>query len=498
MLDVLRYTIFVKYSDLMVAVKQELSKAMVLHKVLWLHTIHAFCVMIFLFHGSEGGKTPLTIKDVEQRLLVSLQQDIPTLWTYKDAFRHRKELMLDQGLIDRSIRHLSRRNRLKQLFSLAEQGFNIDVSVIGGSVSRGQPFVQRGQGRRVYHYALKDWWNKIVQPITGSKMTIRDYSIGGVGSEYFANCLPVHLAKEYNTNLILWELSGNDVARYRGVVANVSQPLEQFLRNALRYRSQPEILLLNFFNGNDFLSKRGCHDLDMDGETPVAQYYDVTELSWTRSVCPYLMRDESGMAFEYLFSNDHFHPSIAAHAQMAYILIEHIRDQFVKSLLNGSSQKKINIKSTLPTPMFDQTYTGTPLCYSLLKVDDAEPLNTLRVVIVSSPKYSLSTYKSFVHRGDTLQGLQTKSENEIITFRFAVPSYAAVLPFKKLTVLSFAKSGDALSQLDSRPVISLQTSKYSALGTIEMIAARNVGPGEHQLRIWSKRGGFLILALMLS
>lgn len=455
-------------------------------------------VVILSCNEINSDNVPVTIKDVEQRLLTSLQQDVPSVWAYKDTFRHRKELMLDQGLIDRSKRHLSKRNRLKQLLSLAEQGFGIDVSVVGGSISRGQPFVQKGQGKRVYHNALKDWWNKVVQPITGSKMTIRDVSIGGVGSEYFANCLPVHLAKESNTNLILWELSGNDVARYSGVASNVSQPLEQFLRNTLRYRSQPEILLLNFFNGNDFLSKRGCHDLDMEGETPVAQYYDVTELSWTKSVCPYLMRDESGMAFEYLFSNDHYHPSIAAHAQMAYILIDHIRDQFVKAITSGTLQKNIPIKSTLPVPIFSQTYTGAPLCYSLLKVDKDEPLNTLQVDIVSSPKYSLSTYRSFVHRGDKLQGLQTKSANEIITFRFVIPSYAAVLPFKKLTVLSFARSGEAVSQLDKREAVPLQTNKYSSLGTTESAAASNIGPGEHQLRIWSKRGGFLVMALMLT
>ena len=440
---------------------------------------------------------PVTMKDVEQRLLTALQQDITSLWAYKDAFRNRKELMLDQGLIDRSKRHLSKGNRLKRLFNLAEQGFKIDVSVVGGSISRGQPFVQKGQGKRVYYHALEDWWNKVVQPITGSKMTTRDLSIGGVGSGYFANCLPVHLAKEANTNLILWELSGNDVARYRGLVANISQPLEQFLRNTLRYRSRPEILLLNFFNGNDFLSKRGCRDLDMEGETPVAQYYDITELSWTKSICPYLIRDQSGMAFEYLFSNDHYHPSIASHAQMAYILIEHIRDQFVKAITNRSLQKTLNIKDALPKPMFDQTYLGSPLCYSLLKVDDANPLNTLQVEVVSSPKYAFSTYRSFVHRGDKLQGLQTKSENEMITFRFVVPSYAGILPFKRLTILSFAKTGEAVSQLDSRPAIPLQTSKYSNLGTVETVPARNIGPGEHQLRIWSKKGGFIIMAMML-
>ena len=456
-----------------------------------------FCIMVLLSENTTGGKLHVTMKDVEQRLLSSLQQDITSIWAYKDAFRHRKELMLDQGLVDRSKRHLSKRNRLKRLFSLAEQGFNIDVSVVGGSISRGQPFVQRGSGKRVYHHALQDWWNKVVQPITGSAMRVRDFSIGGVGSEYFANCLPVHLAKEANTNLILWELSGNDVDRYRGIVPNISQPLEQFLRNTLRYRSQPEILLLNFFNGNDLLLKRGCRDLEMEGETPVAQYYDVTEISWTRSICPYLIRDQSGMAFEYLFSNDHYHPSIPAHAQMAYLLIEHIRDQFVKAISSGVLRNNLRMKTTLPPPMFTETYMGDPLCFSLLKVDDAEPLNTLQVHIVSSPKYTLSTYRSFVNRGDKLQGIQTKSENEIITFRFTVPSYASIMPFKRLTILSFTKSGNAVSQLDSRPAVPLLTNKYSTLGTLETTPARNVGPGEHQLRIWSKKGGFLIMALML-
>ena len=442
-------------------------------------------------------KIPLTEETVRQQLISSLQQDIPTIWAYKDLYRHRRELMLNQGLIDRAKRHVSRNNRLKRLFSLATQGFNVDVSVVGGSISRGQPFVQTGQGKRVYFNALQDWWNKVIRPVTGSKMFMKDLSIGGVGTDYFANCLPAHLPTESNTNLVLWELSGNDVGRYQRVGTNSSQPLEQFLRNTLRYRSQPAIILLNFFNGNDLLSKRGCRDLDFDGEGKVAYHYDVTELSWTRAVCPYLMRDQSGMAFEYLFSKDHRHPSIPAHAQMAYILIEHIRDQFIKALTYSNLENGVIVKSTLPLPMFEQTYIGAPLCYTLLKVDNSEPLNTLTVDIVSSPKYSLTTYRSFVHRGDRLQGMQTKSPGEMITFRFVVPSYAAILPFRKLAVLSFTKSGEAIAQLDNRSTVPLRTDKYATLGTIETIPARNIGPGEHQLRIWSKRGGFVIMALML-
>ena len=454
-------------------------------------------ILLEIVECTKPAKPVITMKMVEEKLLTALQQDIPEIWMYKNIYRHRKELMLDQGLIDRSKRYISKGNRLKRLFSIAEQGFNIDVSVVGGSISRGQPFVQKGLGKRVYFRALQDWWNKVVQPITGSSMTVRDLSIGGVGSDYFANCLPVHLPKEAKTNLVLWELSGNDVGRYEGVFKNASQPLEQFLRNTLRYRSQPEIILLNFFNGNDLMSKRGCRDLDMEGEIKVAKHYDVTELSWTKSICPYLIRDQSGMAFEYLFSKDHYHPSVPAHAQMAYILIEHIRDQFVKAITGGKLQSGVQVKSILPLPIFDQTYLGEPLCYTLLKVDESQPLNTLQLDIISSPKYSLTTYRSFVHRGDKLQGMQTKSENETIMFRFTVPSYAAIIPFKKLAILSFARSGEAVAQLDSRPATPLETSKYSAIGTVETIPARNIGPGEHQLRVWSKRGGFLIMALML-
>ena len=456
-----------------------------------------FWNLLLLVKFCASFAIPLTMNTVTVKLLAALQQDIPTIWAYKDIYRNRRALMLDQGLIDRAKRHISESNRLKNVFSLAEQGLNIDLSVVGGSISRGQPFVQKGLGKRVYFKALQDWWGKVVQPITGSKMIVRDLSIGGVGSEYFANCLPTHQSRESKTNLVLWELSGNDVDKYKQDETNSSQPLEQFLRNTLKYRTQPEILLLNFFNGHDFISKRGCHDLDSEGELEVAKHYDVTELSWSKAICPYLVRDQSGMAFEYLFAKDYYHPSVAAHAQMAYLLIEHIRDQFVYELSKGNLDHNVKIRNVLPYPIFDQTYTGVPLCYTLLKVDESEPLNTLQVNIISSPKYSFTTYRSFVNRGDKLQGLQTVSPNQLIKFRFVVPSYAALKPFKKLSLLSFTDSGEAMAQLDSRATVPLRTDQYSAIGGIETIPARNIGPGEHELRVWSKKGGFLILALML-
>ncbi len=454
-------------------------------------------LLVNLIRCTKAPQIPITDLTVKQQLISSLQQDIPGVWAYKDLFKDRRELMLDQGLINRATRYKSNGDRLRKIFDQALQGNDIEMAVIGGSISRGRPFAEKGLGKRVYSKALQDWWGKVIRPLTGSNLIVKDLSIGGVGSEYFANCLPSHLPKESNTNLILWELSGNDIERY-GNQNNSSQPLEQFLRNTLQYPSEPAIILLNFFNGREFLSKRGCHDLDSDGELAIAKHYDVTELSWSNSICNYLKSDESGMAFQYLFAKDLLHPGVPAHAQMAFILIDHIRNQFVDSL------SKINIASfrkssnNLPMPLFDQTYTGAPLCFTLLKIDEAEPLNTFHVDIISSPKYYLTTYKAFSNQRDKLQGMETNQPNQLITFRFAVPAYASIVPFKKLTVLSFTKSGEGIAQLDRRARVALRTDRYSPAGSTGIVAARNIGPGHHELKIWSRKGGFLILALMLS
>ena len=405
--------------------------------------------------------------------------------------------MLNQGLIDRSRRYISKGKRLWQVFRRGFKGLNVNVAVVGGSISKGQPFVQKGKGKRVYFHVLEDWWNKVVQPVTGSRMKMKDFAIGGIGSDYYANCLSTHLPKESDVNLVLWELSGNDFKRYTYQKIPPTQPLEQFVRNTLQYQSHPEVILLNFFNGDNFKSQRKCLDLDQQGERNISKHYDVTELSWTTAVCPFLQRDESGLAMKYLFSADGIHPSIPAHAQMAYILIDHIRDKFVKALSSKYFEKAVIPRAVLPLPLFKETYTGTPLCYTFIKVGRQASLNTLPLEVISSPSYKLATYRSFIHRQDILSGIETLRPNDLIRLRFNLPSYAAVKPFQRLSVLSFTKSGSALAQLDNRKVVPLRTNNFYNRGTIATVTANRIGPGEHELKIWSKEGGFLILALML-
>ena len=65
------------------------------------------------------------------------------------------------------------------------------------------------------------------------------------------------------------------------------------------------------------------------GADEVAKFYKITSLSWRNMVCPLLKREtftrNEIFTRKKLFAEDEFHPSILAHAQMAYIIIDYIR-----------------------------------------------------------------------------------------------------------------------------------------------------------------------------
>ena len=425
------------------------------------------------------------LNDPSIRLVDILQKDVLSAWVYKDYIKSPADLMLDQGLINRAKISVSTGKRLRHIFEKALLGKEIHVALITSAVTRAFASDPASQ-KWLYPNALIDWWQKTITPSTNSSMLYKDVSLTGVGRDYFSRCLKSHLPDNGDTNLVLWELSGSDYKPHGKIKPLDAISLERLLRNTLSFRSHPDLIILNFFRGNNMNHSAYCKELDEESETRLANHYDCTALSWSKSVCPYLTDDEEGFSFSYLFSRDKIHPSIIGHAQMAYILIDYIRDEFLSFLRDP---KPVTKSFPLPTAIFTQVFR--PLCFTTLKTINAVingDSNDLPVIFISPDSKDEAIHRSQI----------SNFSNAIMPtiMRFTIPDGPPEDSYRTIGMLaSFSKPLKTVARLDDRPFVPLQIKDSEKI--IEIKPAVHLSKGAHMLRVWSLDKNFKILALTL-
>ncbi|XP_012559474.2 uncharacterized protein LOC105845842 [Hydra vulgaris] len=414
-----------------------------------------------------------------------LQKDVLTTWVYKDYIKSPADLMLDQGLINRAKISLSTGKRLRQVFEKALSGKEIHVALITSAVTRAFASDPASQ-KWLYPNALIDWWQKTITPSTNSSMIYKDVSLTGVGRDYFSRCLKNHLPDNGDTNLVLWELSGSDYKPHGKIKPLDAISLERLLRNTLEFRSHPDLIILNFFRGNNLNHSAYCKELDEESEARLANHYDCTALSWSKSICPYLTDDEEGFSFSYLFSRDKIHPSIIGHAQMAYILIDYIRDEFLNFLRDP---KPVSRSFPLPPAIFTQVFH--PLCFTTLKTINAVingDSNDLPVIFISPDSRDEAIHRSKI----------SSFSNAIVPIIMRFQVLDDKLEDRIIGILaSFSKPLKTVARLDDKPFVSLQVKEYASGEIMEIGPAMRLSKGPHMLRIWSQDKTFKILAVTL-
>ena len=160
---------------------------------------------------------------------------------------------------------------LRRALNRALRGEDVGLGIVGGSISKGGPFSEKGLEYlfRTYFYAIEDYWNKVIRPVTGSAMLVRDVSIGGIATDYYAYCVRSHLPDSRLTNIVIWELAANDMRRYNNSLKPRAQPLEQFTRNVLTYRAKPALIYLDFFGLFDWDPDLNEHCYNFQDEVSV-------------------------------------------------------------------------------------------------------------------------------------------------------------------------------------------------------------------------------------
>ena len=427
-----------------------------------------------------------------------LQRDFTSFWSYNDLYGNPSAIGATPNLIQKSVANLGDEIRLRKLIANGLKGDKVWMPIIGGSISRGAPFAEQGFGSRIYFNAVSNWWNFIFKGISGSTLEPRNIALGGVGSDYFSYCLDPHLNQQFSPELIIWELSANDKGRYKDKPFPTGHPLEQLTRNVLTRFSRPALIFINFFRGAD-ITQGYCNNYEDEGGLDVAIHYKITSLSWRNYVCDYIKQSSSHFGKLEIFSSDQFHPSILGHAQMAFIMINYLRNAFLRALRGpaGNAQNLDQFIRILDfefynfpsSVLYEETSKEKPLCFTYLRHDTYEPNNTLVAHVTRQDNFRYNIFKQFKIRGDKLCGMKTDAAEQLIQFMFYLPR-----AFTRLVLVSHADSGSAQVWVDNRTPVCISTDDYH-MGTLTEIVSTNLKPGKHILNALSSKNGFVVSAI---
>ena len=451
-------------------------------------------------------------RDELKSLEISLSRDFMSGWIYYQ--RTLDEIGITPDMLRSGIANLGSPQRLKSVFKKALAGADLNVLVVGGSISAGGGLEKdRGNVEGVYHKAFSDWWNNTVTPITTSELNINTVAIGGTDSEYFSYCIKNYMRSL--PDIVIWELAANDYKRYQGRDFAPAKPLEQLIRIILSLRSNPALILANFFRGNYYKTAVGqdCPDSEDEGGESIAQYYKLTSLSWRNVICS--QEDGKDLQLKKLFSSDGYHPSLLGHAQMSALLISYFKGVFEQTisqemmlLRNHTLQKEEDdALPSLVKPMFDDPVTPKPLCWTLLTPDYGQKLrNTLPdLEFTEAAGFQFANISHWPIRRDRLRCLKAIQTGAMLKMRFTVPysenkddnrGGSSKRELAVTTHNSFGGMGTLWvdgDQTDAR-IIKEQTGQRR---TQVDVLTRKLTPGVHTVTVYALQPGFCLSAVAL-
>jgi len=432
------------------------------------------------------------------------------LWLYKDMFSSFPSLGIHYGNVNRSI-HVPNPTptRLRNLFYRALNGHDIQVAVLGGSISAGATLFRKKNDDKIYFYALQDYWNKIVKPITGSEMKVQNLAIGAVGSDFYSYCLENYVNTN-DTDLIIWEMSSNDYHRFDNRDVPPTLPLELLTRRVLDLQKHPAMIHAHFFRGKDYKHERGCNNLENNGAGYVAKYYGIPSISWKTLTCRKLILTENE-SFGKMFGSDLSHPTVLGHAHMGFLLIHVMRKLFLRIiddvLLSNLFDSSTSIKFTelkneaIPKSIFlkSQLVSSDAICFTFnIPSSGSKPHNKRRVLrVIRNDGYIISTAHGFLTRKDKNQGLRSKLSDRELHLQIDVPTHKDNEKKQWMILIgTYSNFGGAVFYLDGVFSRIIETEKY-AYGSIVAAVATKVGPGKHKLVMKSLPGGFFLSSVML-
>ena len=444
-----------------------------------------------------------------------LNKDPLESWFYK--FQSLSALGLNSTMLRNGLVNPGSIDRLKNVMVRALKGDDITLSVVGGSISAGGGlYKDEGNIGGLYYKGVVDWWNKVITPLTGSEMKVNNIAIGSIGTDYFSYCLRSHISNE--SDIIIWELSGNDYNRYLKTSTKGAKPLERFTRMALQVPSNPAIIFVNFFKGVDYKkSKKSCPNFEDQGEDIIAHYYKIPSLSWRAMVCESLIEQNPLFTLNSLFCKDQYHPSLLGHAQTSLLLILHLRHVMRSVLQYASSHDGIlpdfNSFYTFPAPLFVGLEHPVPLCWTLISPDFKESLNNnLGVKILTQNGFKIEYATNFPIRFDRVICWRAEIAGALMKMQITLPEAgnkdgpidepAKDVAFEIAITTHTRFGGSAEVWLDQRPgepmLIKEGRPNDTGKRTQVDVITQHAEPGVHTLNLKAITSGFCLASIMVS
>lgn len=486
-----------------------------------------------------------------QLLRRAVQNNSFERWFFINRFYSQEvKFLVSRGWANGVVRRKKTTSRLEDIILRSLNGENIDIAVMGGSISAGGGLsLDKGDFGELYYRLFADWWQKTVQPFTGSSVVLHNLAVGGTSSNFFAFCYKNLLGSDTDMDIAFLDFTVNDYIQFNNSKFPMAMPLEQLTREVLSERNSPSLIYVNFVQG---LAKRPvCNNLENHGQTALAKTYGITSVSLRNFFCSSV--SHSGIAFTKMFSPDGTHASALAHARIASMIINYVRETmlkfldrlaiparlFEKPLLpSGDASSVLSpcfriSQHNLPPAVFERNkieFYDYPLCFTHITPDGTEskPLHqTLQVEemgnfgfqfikkqFINQPKKETNrdTTRAFtpcMSRTDAYGGWRAKSSNSILELAVSIPKAQFPSISKKcsvdnkytsernvaIAVRTHGHGGIARVWLDEYEGKGVSINTRSPFGHTRLhTIAWKVPPGRHVLSVRTITKGMFILS----
>ena len=409
----------------------------------------------------------------------------------------------DKTLLSRSIQG-GNSDRFRHVLMKALRGENISMLVIGGSHSAGGKLgLDENSLDGLYFKVFQKWWNETFGSFAKSFLNVTALTIGGTGSSFYAFCYRTFVPEGTSFDIMLIEMSANDKGRA------TAKPLEQLTRQALSYPSAPVVFYINVvhdFGVNPYTKKvenPSCVTLEDFGQTELARHYDITSFNLREIIC----RKEKGrwkVMHSSMAGSDGKHIGVKAHAQIAYMMTEYVKNIYQEIPHNAMGLNSLSINHdgsfNLPSLFFIKRETKAlkkPLCWTgktpnaFKKLHHSNLKFEIKEKTGFSPCFKVYGQKQNVKR--VARELRTDSQggwcawirSSVLKLKIYVPRIVGDNSFRtrSVTVLTKHNGGIAAIWLDNHKNETIETNstqmrrnRYDTIGHI-------VEPGYHTITI---------------
>ena len=375
----------------------------------------------------------------------------------------------DKTLLSRSIQG-GNSDRFRHVLMKALRGENISMLVIGGSHSAGGKLgLDENSLDGLYFKVFQKWWNETFGSFAKSFLKVTALTIGDTDSYFFAFCCRTFIPEGARFDFVLIELSSNDIA------LETAKPLEQLTRQALAYSSAPVIFYINVvrdFGVNPYTKKvenPSCVTLEDFGQKELARHYDITSFNLREIIC----RKEKGrwkVMHSSMAGSDGKHIGVKAHAQIAYMMTEYVKNIYQEIPHNAMGLNSLSINHdgsfNLPSLFFIKRETKAlkkPLCWTgktpnvFKKLHHSNLKFEIKEKTGFSPCFKLYGQKRNVKRvarelrTDSQGGWCSRRRSSVLKLKIYVPRIVGDNSFRtrSVTVLTKHNGGIAAIWLDN-------------------------------------------------